>query len=137
MDKLASNFINLHVFGLKRHETNTIIYNLLFNQKIKSLMKSHFSVSRNALMALVACVALLFAGGSAFAQSLSKGKVLDSKGEPIIGASVVVPGTTNGVITNIDGDFEIRVAPGTTLEVSCIGYVTTRVAAAASMSVTL
>ena len=100
-------------------------------------MKSHFSVSRNALMALVACVALLFAGGSAFAQSLSKGKVLDSKGEPIIGASVVVPGTTNGVITNIDGDFEIRVAPGTTLEVSCIGYVTTRVAAAANMSVTL
>ena len=99
-------------------------------------MKSHFSVSRNALMALVASVALLFAGGSAFAQSLSKGKVLDSKGEPIIGASVVVPGTTNGVITNIDGDFEIRVAPGTTLEVSCIGYVTTRVAAAASRTPT-
>ena len=100
-------------------------------------MKSVFSVSRRALMALTAVVALLLMGGSAFAQSLSKGKVLDAQGEAIIGASVVVPGTTNGVITDIDGNFEIRVAPGTTLEVSCIGYTTVRVAAAANMTVTL
>mgnify|MGYP002624643586 FL=1 len=88
-------------------------------------------------MALTAVAALLLMGGSAFAQSLSKGKVLDAQGEPIIGASVVVPGTTNGVVTDIDGNFEIRVAPGTTLEVSCIGYTTVRVAAAANMNVTL
>ncbi|MBQ6244841.1 MAG: TonB-dependent receptor [Bacteroidales bacterium] len=100
-------------------------------------MKSIFSVSRKALMALTAVVALLFVGGSAFAQSTIRGKVLDSNGEGIIGASVVVPGTTTGVITDIDGNFEIRVAPGTTLEVSCIGYVTQRVTAAANMSVTL
>ena len=100
-------------------------------------MKSIFSVSRKALMALTAVVALLAMGGSAFAQSAIKGKVLDSKGEGIIGASVVVPGTTNGVITDIDGNFEIRVAPGTTLEVSCIGYVTKQVAAAANLTVTL
>ena len=100
-------------------------------------MKSIFSVSRKALMALTAVVALLFAGPAAFAQGTSKGKVLDSKGEPIIGASVYVPGTTNGVITDIDGNFELRVAPGTTLEVSCIGYVTKQVSAAANMTVTL
>ena len=100
-------------------------------------MKSIFSVSRKALMALTAVVALLFAGPAAFAQGTSKGKVLDSKGEPIIGASVYVPGTTNGVITDIDGNFELRVAPGTTLEVSCIGYVTKQVNAAANMTVTL
>ena len=98
-------------------------------------MKSIFSVSRKALMALTAVVALLFAGPAAFAQGTSKGKVLDSKGEPIIGASVYVPGTTNGVITDIDGNFELRVAPGTTLEVSCIGYVTKQVSAAPSMTV--
>ena len=100
-------------------------------------MKSIFSVSRKALMALTAVVALLFAGPAAFAQGTSKGKVLDSKGEPIIGASVYVPGTTNGVITDIDGNFELRVAPGTTLEVSGIGYVTKQVSAAANMTVTL
>ncbi len=100
-------------------------------------MKSIFSTGQRALMALTACVALLLSGTAAFAQQVSRGKVLDSAGEPIIGASVVVPGTTNGVITDVDGNFEIRVAPGTTLEVSCIGYVTVRVNAAASMSVTL
>ena len=100
-------------------------------------MKSIFSVSRKALMALTTAVALLFAGGWANAQSVVRGKVIDSTGEGIIGASVVVPGTTNGVITDLNGNFELRVAPGTTLEVSCIGFVTQKVAAANNMAVTL
>ena len=100
-------------------------------------MKSIFSTGRRALMALTACVALLLMGGSAFAQSTIKGKVLDSKGEAIIGAAVLVPGTTTGAVTDIDGNFEIRIAPGTTLEVSCIGYVTKKVNAAQGMTVTL
>jgi len=100
-------------------------------------MKSIFSVSRRALMALTTCVALLFMGGSALAQSVIRGKVLDSSGEAIIGASVVVPGTTNGVITDLDGNFELRVAPRTVLEISCIGYVTQKVEAANNMAVTL
>ncbi|MBR1577258.1 MAG: TonB-dependent receptor [Bacteroidales bacterium] len=62
---------------------------------------------------------------------------MDSKGEAIIGASVVVPGTTNGVITDLDGNFELRVAPRTILEISCIGYVTQKVEAANNMAVTL
>ena len=99
-------------------------------------MKSIFSTGRRALMALTACVALLLMGGSAFAQSLIKGKVLDSKGEPIIGAAVLVPGTTTGAVTDIDGNFEIRVTPGTALEASCIGYVTKTVSAAANMTIT-
>ena len=53
-------------------------------------MKSVFSVCRKALMALAAVTALLLTAGPAFAQSVSRGKVLDSNGEPIIGASVVV-----------------------------------------------
>ena len=100
-------------------------------------MKSIFSVSRKALMALTTAVALLFMGGWANAQSVIRGKVIDASGEGVIGASVVVPGTTNGVITDINGNFEIRVASGTVLEVSCIGYVTQRASAAANMAVTL
>ncbi|MBO4917400.1 MAG: TonB-dependent receptor [Bacteroidales bacterium] len=65
------------------------------------------------------------------------GKVLDAGGQGVVGASVVVPGTTNGAITDLDGNFSLRVAPGTTLEVSCIGYVTQRVAAADNMRITL
>ena len=40
------------------------------------------------------------------------GKVTDQNGEPIIGANVVVKGTSNGVITDVDGNFEVRNASG-------------------------
>lgn len=54
-----------------------------------------------------------------------KGVVKDAMGEPVIGASVVVKGTTNGTITDIDGNFSISgVKKGATIEVSFVGYVT-------------
>lgn len=52
-----------------------------------------------------------------------RGIVKDAMGETIIGASVVVKGTTNGTITGIDGDFSLSdVSKGTTLVVSFVGY---------------
>ena len=51
-----------------------------------------------------------------------KGKVLDENSEPIIGASVVIKGTTIGTITNLDGDFEIKVNTAQSVLVSFIGY---------------
>ena len=50
------------------------------------------------------------------------GVVVDSAGQPIVGAFVVERGTTNGTTTGLDGDFSIRATEGATLEVSCIGY---------------
>lgn len=50
------------------------------------------------------------------------GKVVDPSGEPIIGANVVVKGTTNGTITDIDGNFTLNVPAECTLQVSYIGY---------------
>ena len=56
--------------------------------------------------------------------STCKGIVKDAKGEPVIGASIVVKGTTNGTITGIDGDFTLtNVAKGSTIQISYIGYV--------------
>ena len=52
-----------------------------------------------------------------------KGVVNDATG-PVIGANVVVKGTTNGVITGIDGDFTLDVHPGDILQISYIGYKT-------------
>ncbi len=51
------------------------------------------------------------------------GTVSDEKGEPIIGANVVEKGTTNGVITNIDGEFSLTVSENATLQISYIGYI--------------
>lgn len=50
------------------------------------------------------------------------GVVTDQNGEPVIGANVVEKGTTNGVITDIDGQFKLTVSPNSTLAISFIGY---------------
>ena len=51
-----------------------------------------------------------------------KGVVTDSKGEPIIGANVLEKGTTNGIITNLDGEFTLNAPANATLVISYIGY---------------
>lgn len=57
-----------------------------------------------------------------------KGVVKDAAGETVIGASVVVKGTTNGTITDIDGNFSIpNVQSGATIEISFVGYQTVTV----------
>jgi len=55
---------------------------------------------------------------------LTTGKVLDETGEPIMGGSVSQKGTSNGTITNTDGDFSLEISQGATLTVSYLGYVT-------------
>ena len=65
-----------------------------------------------------------FFGMSALASAQQKvsGTVVDSNGEPVIGASVVVKGTSTGAVTDIDGKFTFVAEPGKTIEVSYIGY---------------
>ena len=56
-------------------------------------------------------------------QKTVKGVVVDEQGVPVIGASILENGlTANGVISDIDGNFSINVAPGSNLVISCIGY---------------
>lgn len=50
------------------------------------------------------------------------GVILDTTGEPVIGASVVEKGTTNGGITDVNGKFSLNVKPGATLKISYVGY---------------
>ena len=103
-------------------------------------MKSTFSLKSRVLIALVAFAAAL-TGSQALAQNArigGSGRVVDSKGEAIIGAFVVEQGSTsNGVSTDVDGKFQINVAPGKNLEISCIGYITKVVAASTGMTVVL
>ncbi|MDR0961854.1 MAG: TonB-dependent receptor, partial [Mediterranea sp.] len=51
-----------------------------------------------------------------------KGVVTDTKGEPVIGANVMQQGTTNGTITNVNGEFTLNVPADATLTVSYVGY---------------
>lgn len=56
-----------------------------------------------------------------------KGTVLDENGDPIIGATVIVVGVAGGGITDADGKFTLRVAPGQELEINYLGYQITRI----------
>lgn len=67
------------------------------------------------------------------------GRVLDAKGEPIIGATIMEKGTSNGTITDFDGNFILEVSDGAPIEISYIGYQTQLLSADINklMSVTL
>lgn len=65
------------------------------------------------------------------------GTVIDENDESIIGASVLEKGTTNGTITDIDGNFSLKVTQGATIVVSYIGYISQEKAASPMLSFTL
>jgi len=66
-----------------------------------------------------------------------KGVIKDAQGEPIIGASVMEKGTSNGAISDLDGKFSLNVKPGAQLVVSYVGYISKEVKAGKNVSVTL
>ena len=80
---------------------------------------------------------LLFVGTLLYAQTEITGTVVDPTGETVIGATVMEKGTSNGAVTDFDGNFKLKVAPGKTLVISYIGFATQEVAAANGMKVTL
>ncbi len=106
--------------------------------------------SRGKLLTTVAlCGTLLLSNGPANAapstssetpktmeqmQALTvNGLVVDSNGEPIIGANVLEKGTTNGSLTDVDGKFTLNVRQGAVLQISFIGYKTQEVKATSNM----
>ena len=87
-------------------------------------MKLHFCFQRAVLCILLFAFAICIS-----AQNLTlSGTVTDTKGEVVIGASILVEGTNNGSITDLDGNFTIpNVSPDATLTVSYIGYKTQQI----------
>lgn len=85
----------------------------------------------------VSAVVLTASLGVSGQTTTSSGVVLDDHGEPVIGASVKVPGSSTGVVTDLDGKFMINVPAGTKLEISYIGYQNATIAAGRDVKVTL
>ena len=98
-------------------------------------------ITRNLLTRsykLLLTLLVLLMSTNAFAQRLTAtGKVVDAAGLEVIGASVLEKGTTNGVVTNLDGEFSLSVGQNATLVISFIGYKTIEVKAATNMNITL
>ena len=79
----------------------------------------------------------LFLSVGAFAQIDVKGHVKDAQGEPIIGATVRVAGTSTGTVTDFDGNFMLKAKQGAELQVSFIGYQMQTVKAAPTLEIVL
>lgn len=96
-------------------------------------------MKRNAMfkVLLMFIVGILLSANAFAQQMVVKGVVKDTTGEPVIGANVVVKGTTNGTITDFDGNFQLNANKGDIITISFIGYQSQEVQAAASMNIIL
>ena len=81
-------------------------------------------------------VSIIFTTAS-WAQSVIKGQVKDSSGQPLVGATVIEDGTHNGVTTDLDGKFSIKAQPGEKLHISYIGFKEKIITASGNVNVVL
>ena len=87
---------------------------------------------------MLALICGLILSATAFAQQITvNGNVVDATGEPIIGATVRVAGQQGGVVTDFDGNFQIKANSGATITVSFVGYQEAQVAAAPRVNIVL
>ena len=101
-------------------------------------MEQQKTISVQSLMRrLMLSFFFLLASTLAFAQTEASGTIVDNIGEPIIGATVMEKGTSNGTVTDIDGNFRLKTASGATLVISYIGFATQELPAAAGMNITM
>lgn len=106
-------------------------------------MKSKYLIAALALMAGGSLTASAVRPPEPVPQSQSSatitasGTIIDSEGEPVIGASIIPEGQNTGVTTDIDGKFNIVVKPGTKLRISYIGHKTVTLPATTGMNITL
>ena len=99
------------------------------------MRKTSQKFSQSRMLCKVALVALMLAiqamlgiGAGVLNAQTVKGTVISgSDNEPLIGASVMVEGTRNGAVTDLDGNFAISAKNGQTLEVSYLGFITQKV----------
>lgn len=94
----------------------------------KEIIKKALLASGTCAVLLLGIVPLVYASGTTEAVQIIEqektvtGTVIAPNGEPVIGANVIQKGTTNGTITDVDGNFALKVPAGATLTVSFIGY---------------
>ena len=81
-------------------------------------------MKKNFIYSFCLTLAALCMSLSVMAQTAVQGTVVDESGQPVIGATVMVKGSTTGTTTGVDGSFSIPVPKGGALEISYIGYIT-------------
>jgi TonB-linked SusC/RagA family outer membrane protein len=106
-----------------RHQTVDVILNKVLEKQglLYEIKDKHIIIYKQASLAIV----------DAIRQQTGKrisGMVIDDQGEPITGANIMEKGTTNGIVTDINGNFTLNVSEYAVLQVSYIGYITQEIA---------
>src|SRR5690554_6950575 len=100
-----------------------ITYAFYFSKFINMREKQKlFNGPRTCKMLLLALCALFSINLSAQDQKIISGTITDEQGESVIGASVLVKGTTVGTVSDIDGNFSLEVPESAVITISYIGY---------------
>ena len=81
-------------------------------------------ISRLTTKSLTMALLLILSAAYAYGQTVVRGKVTDSSGQPLSGVTVLIQGTMNGTMTDGDGHYSITAKNGETLEFSCLGLAT-------------
>ena len=92
---------------------------------------------KQLLRVIMSLLLLMYCAGVMAQTADVSGKVIDEQGEPVIGASVVQKGTSNGTVTDIDGNFTFKAPQNATLVVSYVGYKSVEVKAGVGIKVQL
>ena len=118
-----------HLFYLPAiiNSTFASVINKSTNQNNKQMKQTRRLIL--SFLSLLTCTIM-------YAQEIA-GNVTDATGEPVIGATVMEKGTSNGTVTDFDGNFKLKVAAGKTLVFSYIGYQTQELPAAHGMKVVM
>ena len=92
---------------------------------------------KQVLRVIMSLLLLMYCAGVMAQTADVSGKVIDEQGEPVIGASVVQKGTSNGTVTDIEGNFAFKSQQNATLVVSYVGYKSVEVKAGVGIKVQL
>lgn len=110
------------------------VQNATANQAMDAMLKGT-DIRYEVTNTQIALYPLKKTGSASGKQITIKGQVIDNLGEPVIGANIIEEGTSNGVITDIDGNYTLAVNSGSKIQVSYIGYATQVLKASAMPSI--
>ena len=113
---------------MRKKEKTKVKFNSKCNLKVELFMKRKLMLFMSLLLISI---------GLATAQTQVKGVVVDEAGEPVIGATILIKGTSQGTITDYDGNFALTTPAKATLVVSYVGLNTQEVAATPNMRIVL
>ena len=134
----GGDLVNTEVYvnGTKVDMENKDLNSVVPADKIESISVNKNGDNKGAIY-IVTKKTKTFEGTLVKGEFKVEGKVVDTKGEPIIGASILIEGTNRGTITDVDGNFVLSASKNDVLGAYYVGMQTTKVGAAPKVTITM